>query len=180
MQRKTLFTLGIAGIVSGLALAQMPPGKFWRDPHAQKELAISQDQISQLNQIHERTRDQLIDLRAEVEKKVQAVEDAFDKEPFDEGQARTAQAARDQAVAEVFKAEAVKQIALRKVLTLEQWMKLEAFRPPMPPGPPGGPGPGMGPGMGGRGPMGPGGPGGPGPDGPGRDESGGPPPRPTE
>ncbi|MFN7970766.1 MAG: periplasmic heavy metal sensor [Acidobacteriota bacterium] len=154
---------GLAGAVAmlatGVAQAQLPPGKWWREQRIQKELGLSQDQVAQLGQIEDRTRDQLIDLRAEVEKKSRAVEDVFDKEPFDEGGARSAQAAREQAMLEVFKAESARSISMRKVLTSEQFMKLGAFRPPMHgPGGPGGPGHGPGPG----GPMGPG-PGGPGP-----------------
>ncbi|MFN7970769.1 MAG: periplasmic heavy metal sensor [Acidobacteriota bacterium] len=180
------------------ALAQMPPGKWWKDPSFQKDLALTAAQQRDIENLFAAQRDRLIDLRAVVEKKENAIGDAFDTDPFDEAKARAAIDAREHARTEMIKAEMDIQIGIRKLLTSEQFEKLKRRAPgggmPGEGGPPMGPGnrphpPGGGPGMGGPGMGGPGmgGPGGPGMGGPpmggppgGKRPGGDPPPPPPE
>lgn len=160
-----------------------PPGPWWLDQELAKRLNISAEQQKKMADIFQGNRTKMIDLKATLDKEEVTLEPLMKADvPEDAkilGQIDRVAAAR----AELDKNHAKMLLAMRHVLTPEQWKQLQAEqmdggRPARggpggargPDGGPGGPGPG-GPGAG-RGPDGPGAR--RGPDGPGVPGGGGP------
>lgn len=158
--KKLLALLGAAGLATiGAALAAASPGghggpggpgdpgrehhrhpgKWWQSPEIVKELALDARQQDELDRLHRESRERSIDLRAALEKKELALEDAVEGDPFDEGRARAAASEVATGRSELGKQELELRIAVRKVLSGEQFAKLRSLLPPPPPPPPPGP-----------------------------------------
>ena len=158
---------GLAGGPGGprRALQPGPGGRWWNDPEMVQKLSLNSDQQKKMDDIFQQNRLKLIDLNATLEKDEITLEPLVSADAPEEAKILAQIDRVAQARAELEKANARFLLGIRRVLTQDQWKKLQAERPG-----PGGPARGMG------GPGGPGGPGG-GPGGPGR--PGGPPPRPA-
>jgi len=149
------------GMHSGFRLG--PPGIWWHNPDLIQKLTLTPDQQKRMDDILQQSRLQLIDLRANVEKQELLLEPMLAANPPDTNKVLAQIDHIAQARAELEKANAKMLLAIRNVLTPDQWTKLQTEerdnrRMRMRRGDmPGGPG---GPGGSGR-PPGPGGPGGP-------------------
>jgi Spy/CpxP family protein refolding chaperone len=149
------------GMHSGFRLG--PPGIWWHNPDLIQKLTLTPDQQKRMDDILQQSRLQLIDLRANVEKQELLLEPMLAANPPDTNKVLAQIDHIAQARAELEKANAKMLLAIRNVLTPDQWTKLQTEerdnrRMRMRRGDmPGGPG---GPGGSGRAP-GPGGPGGP-------------------
>lgn len=153
--RTTLILFIIVGLGS-MALA-LPPGRWWQQPKLQEELDLSPEQVDRIDRLHRDGREQLIDLRADLEKKRLRFQDAMEKDPFDAEGARRAQASVLEAETALQRAAGEIDITIRSILTRAQYRRLSAHdrsgparapRPPMAPGhphPPQPPGPGPAP-----------------------------------
>ncbi len=143
---------------SCLAAAQMPPGrphpadlgKWWKNSEIVRELQLSEAQSNQIEQTFLEQRLKLIDLHAELEKQEARLQPLIEADQPDEAKVS---AQIDQVLAargRLEKANAMMMLAIRRVLTAEQWKKLQAIQqerermqqrmmapPPMPPRPPG-------------------------------------------
>lgn len=111
------------------AAAQMPPGKWWKDPDFQRDLALTDDQQRDIEALFAQARDSLIDLRGQVQKSEGKLEDAFDARPFDERAAHAAADDLEQSRSALVRAEIGLQIGVRKLLTDEQFGKLKKRMP---------------------------------------------------
>lgn len=140
----------------GPAGMRMPMETWWKDPNIQKELGLSDEQIQQMNNAFQQSRNQLIDLHANLEKQEAALEPLVGSDTPNEGAILAQIDKVADARAQLEKAHARVMVALRNAITLEQWKKLQTLRPHPPmggvegphmkhPGPQGGI-PGQGPG----------------------------------
>ena len=143
------------------ALQPGPRGRWWNDPEIVQKLSLNSDQQKKMDDIFQQNRLKLIDLNATLEKDEINMEPLVSAEAPEEANILAQIDRVAQARAELEKANARFLLGIRRVLTQDQWRKLQAERPG--PGGPGGPARGM---------DGTGGPGGPG-------RPGGPPPRPA-
>ncbi len=120
-------------------------GKWWKNSEIAKELEITPAQNGQIEQKFLEYRLQLIDLRAELEKQETLLEPMIEEDRPDEAklgaQIDRVLAARGR----LEKANAMMLLSIRRVLTVEQWHKLQARhirtgigvpRSPIPPVPP--------------------------------------------
>src|SRR2546428_11049987 len=69
-------TLTLAGLLSA---APLPPGKWWRRPEFIQQLALTEDQQSKLDATFRGAANDLIDLRADVEKLSIAIRGELDQ-----------------------------------------------------------------------------------------------------
>ncbi len=153
--------LWVVVLLPCLAGAQMPPGtphppgpdlgKWWKSSEIVRELGLSDVQINQIEQTFLEQRLKLIDLRAELEKQEARLQPLIEADQPDEAKVS---AQIDQVLAargRLEKANAMMMLAIRRVLTVEQWKKLQTIQhdreqmhyrmmgPPSAPQPPGAP-----------------------------------------
>jgi periplasmic protein CpxP/Spy len=143
-------TLGLRG----------PQGRWWNDPAMVEKLKLTDDQRKGMDAILLNHREQLIDMRAAVEKAELAMEPLMQDDVPNEGRVLAQIDKIAQARAELEKANARFLLAIRARLSPDQWKQLQAARAermprrgwgrdgqpggarPQTPPPPAGPGPG--------------------------------------
>ncbi len=119
-----------------LAAAQGPPGpphppdlgKWWKNSEIVRELQLSEAQINQIEQTFLEQRLKLIDLRAELEKQEARLQPLIEADQPDEAKVS---AQIDQVLAargRLEKANAMMMLSIRRVLTFEQWKKLQSIQ----------------------------------------------------
>lgn len=130
-------------------------GKWWKNSEVVQKVGLSEDQVTRMEKIFQDYRLKLIDQHAALQKEEVQMEPLVESDTPDETKI-VAQIDRvANARASLEKSNALMMLGIRKVMTAEQWKKLQTLTPPHPPMPPP---------MGGEGQMmrrrGPGGPGG--------------------
>ena len=124
-----------------------PSGKWWDRPEIVSRLGITPDQQKKLEDIFQQNRSRLMDLHAALEKEEAAMDEYMKGPQLDDSKILPAVDRIALARAELEKADARLLLAMRHVLTPEQWHKLSANQPrpraggPPPGGPPHGPPP---------------------------------------
>jgi len=132
-------------ILGSVAFAQAPRDFYpWWDSPVSREIGLTDEQRSRVQEVVREYRDKLIDLRGALEKAEAALGDAFNEENFDARRATDAAERIAKTRAELTSVLSQMSIRLRSILTLQQWREIQRRRPQMPVGP-GSPGPGMGP-----------------------------------
>ena len=135
-----------------------PPGRWWDNPDFAAKLNLTAEQQKKMDDIFQQSRLNLIDLMAAVQKQEVIMEPLLSADQPDEGKIIAQIDRVAQARADLEKSNARMLLGLRRVLTQEQWQKLQAedrerdrprdhFRhgPELPAGPQGHPGPPAGP-----------------------------------
>jgi periplasmic protein CpxP/Spy len=119
-------------------------GRWWDNPQMAQRLSLNSDQQKKMDDIFQQNRLKLIDLNATLQKEEVTLEPLVAAEQPEEGRILAQIDKVAQARAELEKANARFLLGIRRVLTADQWKKLqsETPRPAM------GNGPGMGQGMG--------------------------------
>ena len=118
-------------------------GKWWKNSEIVRELALSETQVGQIEQTFFEQRLKLIDLKADLEKQETRLQPLVEADQPDEAKVS---AQIDQVLAargRLEKANAMMMFSIRRVLTVEQWKKLQEIKErrehsfPRPPAPPG-------------------------------------------
>lgn len=127
MKRALLAALGLALALP--VVAQGPAdGKWWKRPRIAKELQLTTEQAAELEKIFARTRPKLIDLRADLEKKQFAYQQAMEDEAADRKTVADTIEAREQARARLQKELALMELDMKQVLTVPQRERLAQMR----------------------------------------------------
>lgn len=101
-------------------------GKWWKNSELVKKLGLSESQVQQIEKAFQDHRMQLIDLRAALQKQELTMQPLVDAERPDEAKV-TAQIDKvTQARADLEKSNAKMLLAIRRILTVEQWKQLQA------------------------------------------------------
>jgi Spy/CpxP family protein refolding chaperone len=134
-----------------------PGGMWWKNPSIVQKLTLTADQTKKMDDIFQKSRLELIDLKASLDKHNVTLEPMLSANPPDTAKAMAEIDKVAQARADLEKANAKMLLSIRGVLTPDQWTKLNTRTAPAPaaagtPAQPGGPGGGGR----GRGPRGPG------------------------
>jgi Spy/CpxP family protein refolding chaperone len=108
-----------------------PPGRWWDDPNFAQRLGLSGEQQKKMDDIFNANRLKLIDLFAGVQKEEAIMEPLVAADPPEENKVLAQIDRVAQARAELEKANARMLLEIRRQLTHEQWVKLQAERPPM-------------------------------------------------
>lgn len=107
-----------------------PPGRWWDDPTFAEKIGITDDQKKKMDDIFTANRLKLIDLVAAVQKEEVIMEPLVQADPPDEGKVLAQIDKVAQARAELEKANTRMLFDLRRQLNHDQWVKLQAMRPP--------------------------------------------------
>lgn len=120
------------------------PGKWWKDSALMQKIGVSDDQVQRIEKIFQEHRLQLIDLHAALEKQEAILEPLVEADQPEEAQVIAQIDKVAQARASLEKSNAQMLLAIRRVLTIDQWKKLRdlpgvapfhpgpRFRPPAP------------------------------------------------
>jgi periplasmic protein CpxP/Spy len=100
------------------------PGKWWKDSGLMKRIGVSDDQVTKIEKIFQDHRLQLIDLHADLEKQEAIMEPLVEADQPVESQVAAQIDKVAQARANLEKSDAMMLLAIRRVLTLDQWKKL--------------------------------------------------------
>jgi len=122
---------GGPGGPGGLHLQVGPPGRWWNDPDFIQKLSLSTDQQKKMDDIFNASRLKLIDLFASVQKEEAIMEPLVSADPPDDNKVLSQIDRVAQARAELEKGHARMLLDIRRQLTHDQWVKLQAMRPPM-------------------------------------------------
>ena len=126
------FVFALAGLLLGVgaAMAQqgLGEGKWWKRPRIVQALALTSAQTSELEKIFAKSRPKLIDLKADLEKKQFAYEQAMGADKVDRADVEAKIEAREQARAKLQKELALMELDMKQVLTPEQREKVMQFR----------------------------------------------------
>jgi Spy/CpxP family protein refolding chaperone len=114
----------VAAFVAGGPLDGMPEGKWWKSPRAIRMLRLSDAQIDQIEKIFLRVRPQLIDLRADLEKKRLTQNSLMEQPSVKTDEASRAIDETEKARSKLEKARAMMFLEIRRVLTPDQREKI--------------------------------------------------------
>ena len=112
------------------ALMPGPPGRWWNNPQAVQRLGLDSDQQKKMDDIFQQNRLRLIDLNASLQKEELIMEPLVAADQPDEARILAQIDKVAQARAELEKANARFLLGIRRVLTPEQWKKLQSENPP--------------------------------------------------
>ena len=123
-----IFAALVLAAVAAARASAAPPlpfdGKWWKNPRVVRELALTSAQVDRIEKIFLRVRPELIDLRADFEKKRLEQESAMDDPKIDGRDAERRIDAVEDARAKLAKARAAMFLEIRDVLTPEQRQKI--------------------------------------------------------
>lgn len=108
----------------------LPPGSWWRNPDMVQKLALNTDQVKRIEDVFQQQRLKLVDLDATLEKEEITLEPLMSAETPDETKTLAQIDKVAQARAELEKANARFLFAIRRVLTPDQWKKLQEISHP--------------------------------------------------
>jgi Spy/CpxP family protein refolding chaperone len=106
-----------------------PPGKWWDDPEIVKKLSLTAEQQKKMDETFQQSRLKLIDLEATLEKEEVILDSLMRGPQLDDAKILPSVDRIAQDRAELEKANARFLLAIRHVLTPEQWNQLQAERP---------------------------------------------------
>jgi Spy/CpxP family protein refolding chaperone len=109
------------------AQTDLPEGKWWKRPRVAKQIGLSDEQSKRIEEIFVRSRPQLIDLKADLEKK------QFDLQQSMENNAARADIERkletvEDARKQLQKTRVLMLLDMKSVLSAEQWERLKQMR----------------------------------------------------
>lgn len=105
-----------------------PPGKWWKSSEVVKELDLSDAQIKQIEQTFLDYRLKLIDLHADVERQEAKLQPLIEADRPDEQQVSAQIDTLLGARTRLEKTNIMMMLAIRRVLSVEQWKKLQAIQ----------------------------------------------------
>ncbi len=100
------------------------PGKWWKNSELMQKIGVTDDQVQKMEKIFQDSRMQLIDVRAALEKQEAVLEPLIEADQPDEAKVLAQIDRVAQARANLEKANSQMLLALRRVLTVEQWKQL--------------------------------------------------------
>jgi Spy/CpxP family protein refolding chaperone len=103
----------------------LPPGTWWRNPEMAQKLGINSDQQKKIEDVFQQQRLKLVDLDATLRKEEIILDPLMSADSPDETKTLAQIDKVAQARAELEKANARFLFAIRRVLTPEQWKKLQ-------------------------------------------------------
>ena len=103
-------------------------GKWWKDSAVAAELGLSEQQVTQIEQTFLDHRLKLIDLNADVQRNEARLQPLMEADQVDEAKISAQMDQMLAARSRLEKANMMMMISIRKVLTVEQWKRLEEIR----------------------------------------------------
>lgn len=128
--KKAILALAALWLAAGAAQGQqgLVEGKWWKRPRIVQALGLSSQQTAELEKIFAKSRPRLIDLKADLEKKQFAYEQAIGADKVDRAQVAGLIEAREQSRAQLQKELTLMELDMRQVLTPDQREKAQQLR----------------------------------------------------
>ena len=124
---KRLILAAAIAVFAVSAYAQpMPPGKWWRRPEIVKELQLTADQQSKLDNLFAAAADELIDTKAEVDKNQVALRAELERSAIRRAEVQKIIEKLNDARGHLFAREMMLLVDMRSVLAEQQWRKMRA------------------------------------------------------
>ena len=117
-----------AALLFAAAARAQVEGKWWKRPRIVQALGLTTEQTAELEKIFAKSRPKIIDLKADLEKKQFAYQQAMTADKVDRKEVAGLIEAREQARAQLQKELSLMELDMRQVLTPEQREKAEALR----------------------------------------------------
>jgi TonB family protein len=108
--------------------SNVAPGKWWKNSQIVKQLQLKESQVAQIEQIFMSHQDKLVSAKVELEKRELQLKTLMQADPMREVQAQNAIEQVAMARAELEKANAFMMLSIRKILSKEQWNKLNTIQ----------------------------------------------------
>jgi len=126
VRRRVALLLTAIALIAGSALAQaqLPPGKWWRRPDIVQSLGLSEDQQTRLETVFRASANDLIDLKAQVDKANIALRGELDQPQLNRQAIQRNAARLSEARAHLFERELMMLVDMRAVLTDMQWDRM--------------------------------------------------------
>jgi len=118
--------VAILFLATTVIAADLPPGRWWRQPAIVQMLVLTDDQQSRLETIFRGNANDLIDLKAEVEKSNIALRGELDRPQLDRAAIRRVAVRLNDARARLFERELMMLVDMRSVLNDTQWNRLRS------------------------------------------------------
>jgi Spy/CpxP family protein refolding chaperone len=112
---------------SAARAADLPEGKWWKHPRVAAEINLTPDQVREMDDIFARARPQLVDAKAEFEKRQGELQDAIDANA-DRREISARIEAVEAARSELQKTRILMVLDMRRTLKPEQWDRLVQMR----------------------------------------------------
>jgi Spy/CpxP family protein refolding chaperone len=119
--------VGFTGAAPLAASPDLPDGKWWKRPRIAAAVGLTPDQTREIEAIFSKARPQLIDRKADLEKKQGELEDAVEANDDRKTIAARVEEVED-ARAELQKARILMVLDMKRVLRPEQWDRLVKMR----------------------------------------------------
>ena len=127
MKRRILLCAALAMTLAAMVgAAPLPPGKWWRRPEFVQQLALTDEQQSRLDATFRAAANDLIDLRADVEKLSIAIRGELDQPQLSRENLRRLAGRLSDAQGKLFERELMMLVDMRGVLNDDQWARLRA------------------------------------------------------
>jgi Spy/CpxP family protein refolding chaperone len=122
--------LAVAGsaAAAGAADFRMPRGRWWESPRVVQEIGLTPDQQEQIHQLVYKHAEVMIGLNADVKRAELRLGELARNDRFDERAVRAAWTQYQEARRKLENERFELLVAIRKVLTAEQWKKLDEMR----------------------------------------------------
>ena len=123
--RKIVSAAALAVLIAGaFARAQTLDGKWWKSPRVAADLNLTSEQSAEIEKIFVRSREKLIDLKADLEKKQLDLQVAMDDKTVNRAAVEKKIEGVENARATLQKTRALMILDMKQVLKTEQWEKL--------------------------------------------------------
>lgn len=113
----------------GMSPMGAPFGMWWKDPEVAQKIGLTDDQSQRIDKTFQEHRLQLIDLHANLEKQEALLQPLVDADQPDEAKVMAQVDKVTQARAALERSNASMMLAIRRVLTADQWKKLQQRNP---------------------------------------------------
>jgi Heavy-metal resistance len=124
MRRRLAFAFVLVMAFAASALAQLPAGKWWRRPEIIRQLGLTEDQQTRLDTVFRGAANDLIDLKAEVDKRTIELRGDLDQSQLNRASIQKVAERLNDARSRLFSRELSMLVDMRGVLTDDQWNRM--------------------------------------------------------
>lgn len=128
MRRLALAALLVALAAPIAALGQALDGKWWKRPLIAERIGLTEEQSDEIEKVFVEARPKLIDLKADLEKKQFALQQAMEGKSVDREDVEDKIDAVEKARAELQKTRALMVLDMKRILKPEQWERLKRMQ----------------------------------------------------
>lgn len=127
VRTRRFFFAAAALLIATAAFAQLPPGRWWRQPRVVQQLGLTDEQQSRLDNIFRGAAGDLIDVRADMEKLTIALRAELDQPQLNRAAIKQIGVRLNEARSRKFERELMMFVDMRAVLNDPQWNRMREF-----------------------------------------------------